>query len=128
MIDVGGNDCASGSHFISHKLSGDMREKLCAERLSRMLKVYGTPVGVLCGFECVRTAHVLANRDELHLGSYDAAPGVVNLRDRMARLRSKRAASSARERLEASVVFQQRVLASAFRQVAIVLRSDIAPF
>src|SRR5438128_11975952 len=127
MIDVRGNDRSPASHFVANKVRRDVGGNLRAERFARVLKVEFAAV-VLCGFERALATQVLANRDELHLRRDDAAPGIMHLRYRMTGLRSQRAAASARKGLETSLVLQQRILASAFGQVAIVLRNHVAAF
>jgi len=78
MVDVGGDNRATGRHLAAHELRRDAVGDLRAETLPRMLLqqrgIFGT------GAELVE-ALVLANRDVFHLRRDDALPRIVHLRD-----------------------------------------------
>ena len=72
MVDVGGDDGASGGHFIANKLGGDVFRKVGAEAFTCVLLAQNLAADTFA-------THVFANGDELHLrGDYPLA-GVMQL-------------------------------------------------
>lgn len=64
VVDVGGDDGASGGHFIANKLGGDVFRKVGAEAFTCVLLAQNLAADTFA-------THVFANGDELHLrGDY----------------------------------------------------------
>src|ERR1700730_5668133 len=93
-----------------------------------MLKAERTSIAVRGSLEDPRAAHILAYRYELHLRSDNSAPGVVHLRHCVTRPRAKRPTPGAWERLPPAFFFLDRVLPSAFSQVAVITGQNFSAF
>ena len=78
MVDVGGDNRATGGHFVTHKLRRDVLRQARAKAFARVLVAQRFAADTLA-------AHVLADGDELHLRRDDPLAGVVQLRHAFAR-------------------------------------------
>ncbi|GAR74000.1 hypothetical protein NGUA18_01882 [Salmonella enterica] len=70
VVDVGGDDGASGGDFITHEFRGDVFRQACAKAHPRMLVAQYFTANALA-------AHIFTDGDELHFGSDDPVAGVV---------------------------------------------------
>ncbi len=83
MVDIAGDDGATGGHLIAHEFGGDIFRQAGTEIAARMLGAQELGAHPLA-------THVLANGDKFHLGSDDTGAGVVELGDPAARLGTAR--------------------------------------
>ena len=81
MVDVRGNNGATGSHFLAHKLRGDVFRQLCTEAMASVLLSQHVADNALA-------AHILAQRDKLHFRRDNALTRVVELGDAASRFRA----------------------------------------
>ncbi len=83
MIDVGRNNGAPGSHFVTHKFRRDVLRQARAEAFAGMLLAQD-------GTADTFAAHVFTDGDKLHFRGHDALTGVVQLRNALARFGAER--------------------------------------
>ena len=91
MVDVVGDDGAAAGDLVADELRRDVVGDARAEALA-----------VADVVKRHFAAEIFTGGDVLHLGRYDAAPGIVHLADVPARLRAQRTADDIGEGLDAA--------------------------
>src|SRR4051794_2480707 len=98
MVDVGRNDRTPARDFRAYELRRHKLRDRCSVRLSLVLMQQRVAWRV-AGFPGGFASEVLANRDELHLGSDDAATSIMKLGDTCARLRAQHPTATQRRKV-----------------------------
>lgn len=101
MINVGGDNRASGSDFITDKFRSDIFRQTRAKAHSRMLVAQNFATNALA-------PHILANGDEFHLRCDDAPAGVVQLCDAAACFGAFWRQDAAKTQLVEAIICQPR--------------------
>src|SRR5215813_11173154 len=93
VIDVGGNDGAPASELLTDEFGRDVCRYARAEAFAPVLMIEAVSVAVGQSFKRGLPAKVFANGDEFHFGRYNAATGVMHLRNGVAGFCAQRLAS-----------------------------------
>ena len=85
MVDVRGDDRATGSHFIPHKLGRDVIGNFRAKALARMLLIehIAGALLILGQLHCLFAPEIFADGNELHLRRHNALSRIPKLRNGM---------------------------------------------